>query len=49
MKNSRKPAETEKERFFALARRLSESSDAAERRRIKKELARMTFGKSATP
>ena len=36
--------EGEKERFFALANRLSESSDPGERQRIKKELARMTFG-----
>ena len=35
---------SEKERFFALANRLSESKDPAERERIKKELARMTFG-----
>lgn len=34
----------EKERFFALANRLSETSDPVERQRIKKELARMTFG-----
>ena len=36
--------EAEKETFFALANRLSESTDPAERRRIKKELARLTFG-----
>jgi hypothetical protein len=36
--------EAEKERFFALANRLAEATDSAERRRIKKELARMTFG-----
>jgi hypothetical protein len=36
--------EAEKERFFALASRLSESGDPSERQRIKKELARMTFG-----
>lgn len=36
--------EREKERFFELADRLSESPDAAERQRIKDELARMTFG-----
>jgi len=36
--------ESEKERFFALANRLSESTDPVERQRIKKELARMTFG-----
>lgn len=36
--------EAEKERFFALANRLSETRDPGERQRIKKELARMTFG-----
>jgi hypothetical protein len=36
--------EAEKERFFVLVRRLTESSDAAERERLKEELARMTFG-----
>jgi len=36
--------ESEKEKFFALANRLSESKDPAERQRLKKELARMTFG-----
>jgi len=36
--------EAEKETFFALANRLTETTDAAERRRIKKELARLTFG-----
>ncbi len=36
--------EAEKDRFFALASQLAESTDPAERRRIKKELARMTFG-----
>ena len=34
----------EKERFFALANLLSETTDPAECRRIKRELARMTFG-----
>lgn len=34
----------EKQQFFALAARLSETSDPAERNRIKKQLARMTFG-----
>jgi hypothetical protein len=34
----------EKKQFFALAARLSETSDSAERLRIKKELARITFG-----
>lgn len=36
--------EAEKQHFFALAERLRESSDEAEIRRIKEELARMTFG-----
>jgi hypothetical protein len=36
--------ESEKERFFALTNRLSESTDPSEREQIKKELARMTFG-----
>ena len=36
--------EAEKERFFALASRLAETRDSAERRRLKEELARMTFG-----
>lgn len=36
--------ESEKERFFALTNRLAESTDPAERQRIKKELALMTFG-----
>jgi hypothetical protein len=34
----------EQERFFALAKRLCESTDPAERERLKEELARMTFG-----
>jgi hypothetical protein len=36
--------EAEKERFFALTDQLAHSEDPAERRRIKKELARLTFG-----
>jgi hypothetical protein len=36
--------ESQKERFFALANQLSRSRNPGERRRIKKELARMTFG-----
>lgn len=36
--------ETERERFFALVKRLTESPDSAERKRLKEELARMTFG-----
>ncbi len=37
-------SESERERFFALAGRLAESQDPGERRKIKEELARMTFG-----
>jgi hypothetical protein len=36
--------EAEKERLFSLVSRLTESSDAAERQRLKDELVRMTFG-----
>ena len=36
--------EAERERFFALANRLTESPEPAERQKLKKELARMTFG-----
>ena len=36
--------EAEKERFFSLVNRLTESRDAAEGQRLKDELARMTFG-----
>ena len=36
--------EREKQRFYALASRLTESRDPAEREKLKKELARMTFG-----
>jgi predicted DNA-binding protein len=36
--------EAEKRRFFALADRLSISTDEKERERIKKELAKLTFG-----
>jgi len=36
--------EAERERFFALTNRLTESADPAERQRLKEELARMTFG-----
>ena len=36
--------EAEKERFFSLVSRLTDASDAAERERLKEELARMTFG-----
>ena len=34
----------EKQRFFALAERLVSSSDLQEKKKIKEELARMTFG-----
>ncbi len=36
--------EQEKRRFFEIAHRLTESKDATEREKLKKELARMTFG-----
>jgi predicted DNA-binding protein len=36
--------EAEKARFLALADELSETADARERERIKKELTRLTFG-----
>ena len=36
--------EQEKKRFLDLADRLARSSDAPEQKRLKEELARMTFG-----
>ena len=36
--------EREKKRFLELADRLARSSDAGEQKRLKEELARMTFG-----
>lgn len=36
--------EDEKRRFFELADQLGRSADHSERKRIKEELARMTFG-----
>ena len=36
--------EAEKQRFFALVENLAESTDPGEQRRLKDELARMTFG-----
>jgi len=36
--------EREKVAFFDLAERLAQTSDPAEQRRLKEELARMTFG-----
>ena len=37
-------AESERRLFFDLADRLTAAADPAERRRLKSELARMTFG-----
>jgi hypothetical protein len=37
-------ADNERQRFLNLADRLSATADPAERRRLKEELARMTFG-----
>ena len=36
--------EAEKDRFFSLVNRLTESRDPTERQRLKEELAWMTFG-----
>ena len=36
--------EREKERFLAMAERLTETDDAAEQKRLQAELAKMTFG-----
>jgi hypothetical protein len=36
--------EREKREFFELADRLAQSSDSAEQKRLKRELARMTYG-----
>ncbi len=36
--------DAEKARFFALASQLTKSRDPGEREKLKKELARMTFG-----
>jgi hypothetical protein len=36
--------DAEKEYFFSLTNQLAESAHPAERRRLKKELARLTFG-----
>jgi hypothetical protein len=36
--------ESEKKRFFELTERLTTSTSTSEQRRIKEELARMTFG-----
>jgi len=37
--------DAEKQRFLAMANQLAESADPAERQRLQKELARITFGK----
>ncbi|HKO04379.1 MAG TPA: hypothetical protein VJW51_06505 [Candidatus Acidoferrales bacterium] len=49
MKSFEKLVDPEKKRFFMLAQRLTESTNPAERQRIKKELARITFGESSRP
>ena len=36
--------ERERERFFEMADRLTRSTDSAEQKRLKEELARLTFG-----
>ena len=36
--------ESEKQRFFELADRLAQASDESERKRLKSELARLTYG-----
>jgi metal-responsive CopG/Arc/MetJ family transcriptional regulator len=36
--------EREKREFFELADRLAQTSDAAEQKRLKRDLARMTYG-----
>jgi len=36
--------DAEKEQFFLIVNRLTESRDSTERQRLKEELARMTFG-----
>ena len=39
-----KAQEQEKKRFFELTERLARSANAAEQKRLKEELARLTFG-----
>ena len=39
-----KSKETEKERFLSLVNQLTQAKDVAEKRRLKEELARMTYG-----
>ena len=41
--------EQEKRAFFDLADRLAHSSDREEQKRLKEELARLTFGESEPP
>ncbi len=36
--------EREKDRFLAMAQRLTETDDTAEQQRLQEEMARMTFG-----
>lgn len=36
--------DSQRERFFAIANRLTETNEPGERQRLKQELARMTFG-----
>jgi len=43
-RNGLESKHAEKERFFALAVKLIETSNPAERQRLKHKLARMTFG-----
>jgi hypothetical protein len=37
-------SEAEKDCFFTLVRKFADTTDPAERQRLKQELARMTFG-----
>ena len=44
IQNGLEAREQEKKRFFDLADRLARSRDAEEQKRLKEDLARMTFG-----
>jgi metal-responsive CopG/Arc/MetJ family transcriptional regulator len=44
IENGLEAREREKRAFFELAERLARSSDAAEQKSLKEEMARMTFG-----
>jgi hypothetical protein len=44
IENGLEARENEKRTFYELADRLAHSSDEAEARRLKEELARLTFG-----